>query len=804
MLTLLASSGESFLVLDKIWIIPALMVAAFVLTLFFGKSMRLPLKGAEFGLIAVVLALVLSTFSVLEWRNHVAEHDRRVESAVAAAPATGTAAEAEAAIPVEGAASAEVGLKAEGAASEGEGVAEPVRKIATWYRDGDTKITVGFHVDGFTVFMLFLVAFVSLCVHVYSLEYLKGDKRFTHYFAAVELFTGAMFWMVTSSSTVQLLFGWEVMGLCSFMLIGHWWEEHENSTAALKAFLTTRTGDIGLLIGIVMLFFLSGQSFDMRETNRLALSGAMNATTLTVAAVALFFGVMGKSAQFPLHTWLPDAMAGPTPASSLIHAATMVVAGVYVMARLFGVFFMGFHISAGGVNLGALIGAITLVMAAGLAFVQDDIKKVLAYSTVSQLGYMVMALGVGAWTGSIFHLFTHAFFKALLFQAAGSIAHSGSHHSFDMKKSMGGLRKYMPITFWTFMMGYLALAGVIPFSGFFSKDEILLGASKNGFFWMWLAGSIGAFMTAAYMTRALYLTFFGENRLMAAHGAHEAHADAHDNHALQAAHGVQAAHAVDLGHVAHAAHDVHGAHAAHDVHGAHDVHDVHGAHAAPVAHDDHGHGGDPHESNWLITGPLIALAVMSVIAGFVNIPQNHYWFAHLTETDYIEKIRSIKEIEHHFSWSVAIPSLLFAGAGIATGWVYMTQFKGDLGLVRRGGVFGLAHRTLKKKYYLDHLWTGVVVGGVKGPLAKVAYWFNQFVIDDFGVNKPAKFVSKSLAKAVYIVDQRAVDGVANSLGTGAGLGGGVLRTVQNGKVQSYAALFLGSVALITLGLLLFI
>jgi NADH-quinone oxidoreductase subunit L len=313
-----------------------------------------------------------------------------------------------------------------------------------------------------------------------------------------------MYVLVSSSTTLGALFGWEAMGLCSFMLIGHWWEEQANSDAALKAFFTTRTGDIGLLVGISILFFAAGGTFDIAAINHAALAGDISHTVLIAAGAALLCAVVGKSAQFPLHTWLPDAMAGPTPVSALIHAATMVVAGVYLLARLYGVFWEGFSIGNGGVNFVAVIGGITVVIAAALAFVQNDIKKVLAYSTVSQLGYMVMALGVGAWTAAVFHLFTHAMFKGLLFLGSGSVSHAV--HSFDMKKDMGGLRTYMPTTHKTFIIGSLALAGVPPLAGFWSKDEILLGARANGFELFMIVGLIGAFMTAAYMTRCVYLT----------------------------------------------------------------------------------------------------------------------------------------------------------------------------------------------------------------------------------------------------------------------------------------------------------
>ncbi|MBK5289711.1 MAG: NADH-quinone oxidoreductase subunit L, partial [Acidimicrobiia bacterium] len=391
-------------------------------------------------------------------------------------------------------------------------IVEPVIHATTWWRNGGLEFSVGTRIDGLAVMMLFVVTLISLLVHIYSTAYMHDDERFTYFYAALSLFTASMLTLVVASNTLQLLVGWELVGLCSFMLIGHWWEEKANTNAALKAFLTTRTGDIGLLIGVIVTFFAAGQTFDIGKINEAALGGIGGHTIWVVGASCLLLGIIGKSGQFPLHTWLPDAMAGPTPVSALIHAATMVVAGVYLGARLYGVFWQGFSIHDGGINPMALIGGITIIIGAALAFVQDDIKKVLAYSTISQLGYMVMGLGVGAWVGAVFHLFTHAFFKALLFLGAGSVSHSGSHHSFDMKKEMGGLRKYMPITYVTFMIGSLALAGIFPLAGFWSKDEILATAGQNGYALFMIVGLVGALMTAAYMTRCVYLTFFGEYR----------------------------------------------------------------------------------------------------------------------------------------------------------------------------------------------------------------------------------------------------------------------------------------------------
>ncbi len=468
------------------WVIPAIPAVSFLLILLFGK--RLPRKGSELGILAIGASFVLSCVAVYQWID-------RVENATGG----------------------EGGLRALGRGvfgaegGHGEAVVTPVLHHITWWQSGGVEFGIGIRMDGLAVMMCFVVTLISLLVHIYSTAYMHDDIRFTHYYAMLSLFTAAMLTLVVADNTLQVLLGWEGVGLCSFVLIGHWWEESANSAAALKAFLTTRTGDIGLMIGIIILYFTVG-SFDIGRTNAYALSPGADHALLLAAAVCLFIGIIGKSGQFPLHTWLPDAMAGPTPVSALIHAATMVVAGVYLGARLYPVFFNGFSIAAGGVNFMALIGGITIIIGALLAFVQADIKKVLAYSTISQLGYMVMALGSGAWVAAVFHLFTHAFFKALLFLGAGSVSHSGSHHSFDMKKDMGGLRKYMPITFWTFMIGSLALAGIFPFAGFWSKDEILVTVGKSGYDFFFVVGLVGAFLTAAYMTRCVYLTFFGEYR----------------------------------------------------------------------------------------------------------------------------------------------------------------------------------------------------------------------------------------------------------------------------------------------------
>ncbi len=685
--------------LENAWIIPAIPAASFLLILLLGK--RFPNKGSEIGIFAVGASFVLSIVAVVQWVDRV-----------------------------EGATGHSEGLRALGRSIFGaeagghgaEAVVRPVVNTITWWQSGTVEFTVGTRVDGLVVMMLFVVTLISLLVHVYSTAYLRGDVRYTHYYAMLSLFTASMLLLVVSENTLQMLVGWEGVGLCSFALIGHWWEEGANSDAALKAFLTTRTGDIGLLIGIVIMFFAAG-TFNIDGINQYALSPDAEHGLLLAGAVCLFIGVIGKSGQFPLHTWLPDAMAGPTPVSALIHAATMVVAGVFLVARLYPVFFEGFSIASGGVNLMALIGGITILVGAALAFVQRDIKKVLAYSTISQLGYMVMALGVGAWTAAVFHLFTHAFFKALLFLGAGSVSHSGSHHSFDMKADMGGLRKFMPVTFWTFIVGTLALAGIFPLAGFWSKDEILVTAGDTGFELFLVVGLVGAFLTAAYMTRCVYLTFFGEYR-------------------------------------------------------------------------GHGH---PHESEKAITIPLVVLAVMSVVAGFINaVPLEIHKF-----TEWVEPTIRFPALTHsEFSYPLAAFSVAVAAIGIGVAaFFYFQESHALKGLTERNALARAGYTLLERKLYLDDLYEKVIVGSIKGPIARGVYWFNQHVID--GIVNGVGRGSQRLGHFVYdVIDQKVVDGAANGIAEVTGETGGLLRYLQSGRVQRYALFLFAAVGLLSLALLI--
>ena len=496
--------------LENAWLIPLIPGVAFFLIILLGK--RLPMKGAELGLASMAASLVLAVGTAYQWVQR-----------------TDAASGTEEAGPLGIAA----GFARSIAVSEGghaEPYVEPVIRQWTWWESGGVQFGIGEQIDGLAMMLLFLVAFISLLVQVFSLEYVRDDRRYTHFFAALTLFSAGMLVMVLAPNMVQLILGWEIMGLCSFMLIGHWWEEEANARAALKAFFTVRVGDVGLLVGTAILFFgansyaqenLGASGFSIQGISGWALSGEASHLVLVTAGVALFCACIGKSGQFPLHTWLPDAMAGPTPVSSLLHSSTMVVAGVFLVARLYPVFWEAFSIPDVSVNLIVLIAAITIVISALLAFVQNDIKKVLAYSTVGQLGYMMLGLGAGAWLPAVFHIFTHAFFKCSLFLCAGSVSHSGSHHSFDMKQDMGGLAKKMPITATAWMISALALAGVFPLAGFFSKDEIIDNVGHNGYTtFMWIA-LIGAFLTAAYTVRATYLTFFGTPRGAAAGHGHD-------------------------------------------------------------------------------------------------------------------------------------------------------------------------------------------------------------------------------------------------------------------------------------------
>jgi len=377
-----------------------------------------------------------------------------------------------------------------------------------WLYLGDVKMHLGILINPLTSIMLIVVTLVSMLVQIYSTGYMKGDRSFAKFFAYISLFSFSMLGIVLANNMLQLFVFWELVGLCSYLLIGFWYEKPEAAEAGKKAFVVTRFGDFGFLVGVVILSTIAGtfsfKGIEQYVSSSLA-AGTLSVGLLTVIMLLLFSGAVGKSAQFPLHVWLPDAMEGPTPVSALIHAATMVAAGVFMVARLFTLFMS----APQALLIVAYIGGFTAIFAASIALVQNDIKRVLAFSTLSQLGYMMLALGVGGYTSGMFHLTTHAFFKALLFLGAGSVIHA--MHTNDIRE-MGGLHKKMPITSWTFLIATLAISGIYPLSGFWSKDEILVNILESGHTWLYWVASITAFMTAFYMMRLYLMTFTGEAR----------------------------------------------------------------------------------------------------------------------------------------------------------------------------------------------------------------------------------------------------------------------------------------------------
>ena len=730
------------------WIIPLIPAVSFVLILAFGK--KLPRGGSEIGIASVAICFVLAITVFAGWmgrvdgpaiKSHSGSTEQSVEKGVHSTEEKGTSTEGEG---EEGAAgtgalfaTAPVAASTAVAAEEAEGEkayhsTPAVQRNVTWFQNDGVDIKVGTLVDGLSAIMLVVVTLISLLVHVFSTDYVAGDRRYTHYFGFLSLFTASMLFFVLSDNVLQMIVGWELVGLCSFALIGHWWEEKPNSDAALKAFLTNRVGDIGLLVGMIILYFAAG-TFDTITINTLANEGGIEHFTLLVASLCLITAVMSKSGQFVLHTWLPDAMAGPTPVSALIHAATMVVAGVFLIARLYGVFFNGLSIGTSTINVLAVVGSVTLLFGALLAFVQSDIKKVLAYSTVSQLGYMVMALGVGAWTAAIFHLFTHAIFKACLFLGSGSLAHH--IHSFDMKKDMGGMRKVMPTTFKTFVIATAALVAVPPLAGFWSKDEILAGAQQlggGGYPLMLVMGTLTAACTGAYMMRAIWYVFYGEPR------------------------GKSAEHQL-------------------------------------------------HENGPRITWPLIILAGGAIVAGFTNVPDSGVLsfvpeglalrFEHFVEptAGYFPEINHPK-----FNIVLAIISTGVGLSGVAIAYAWYWKGIGLHGITERNRFARAGYRVLENKYYLDKLYTDIIAGSVKGPMARATNWVNQNIIDGF-VNLVGTTARRSGEFVYTRIDQGVVDNVVKGSGLAAEGSGQVLRKAQTGKVQTYGAyLFLGAVILVAI------
>ncbi len=581
--------------------------------------------------------------------------------------------------------------------------------IYEWMVLGGLKMEIGFLVDGLTAMMMAVVSFVSLMVHIYTIGYMEEDPGYQRFFSYISLFTFSMLMLVMSNNFLQLFFGWEAVGLVSYLLIGFWFKKPTAIFANMKAFIVNRVGDFGFILGIGLIAAYAGtlnyaEAFAKGgDLARIVFPGS-DWMLITVACICLFIGAMGKSAQFPLHVWLPDSMEGPTPISALIHAATMVTAGIFMVARMSPLF----ELSDTALSVVLVIGAITALFMGFLGIVQNDIKRVVAYSTLSQLGYMTVALGASAYSVAVFHLMTHAFFKALLFLAAGSVI-IGMHHEQDIR-NMGGLRKYMPITWITSLLGSLALIGTPLFAGFYSKDSIIEAVHASrlpGAGFAYFAVVAGVFVTAFYSFRMYFLVFHGEERFR-----HKPFPGEHDHH-----------------------------------------------HAATP----------PHESPWVITAPLILLALPSVVIGYMTIGPMLFgdFFKGSIVVDAVRHPAMAEMAgEFHGAWAMAMHSLttlplwLAVGGVAAAWWFYLKQPAIPAALKAR---FAWLYRLLDNKYYMD--------------------WFNEHVLA-----AGARLAGVGLWKGgdVGLIDGALVNGSARAVGAVAQ----VTRLLQTGYLYFYALVML--------------
>ena len=590
--------------------------------------------------------------------------------------------------------------------------------VYTWLVSDSVTMQVGFLIDRLSALMMVVVTFVSLCVHIYTIGYMRDDPGYQRFFSYISLFTFAMLMLVMANNFMQLFFGWEGVGVVSYLLIGFWYTRPTATAAGLKAFLVNRVGDFGFVLGIAGVLYYTGSlhysdafsAAPQIATQMLPMSSTQNVQALTLICICLFVGAMGKSAQVPLHVWLPDSMEGPTPISALIHAATMVTAGIFMVARMSPLF----EYSETALSFVLVIGATTAFFMGLLGIVNNDIKRVIAYSTLSQLGYMTVALGVSAYSAAIFHLMTHAFFKALLFLGAGSVI-IAMHHEQDMRK-MGGLAKYMPITAVTTWIGALALIGTPFFSGFYSKDTIIeaVGASHRwGAGYAYFCVLAGVFVTALYTFRMLFMTFHGPERFR--HAAH------HD-----------AAQAQEASH-----------------------HDAH--------HDTASHA-DPKESPAVITGPLIALAIPSVVIGFLTVGTVLFGDYFGDSIRVLEKNAVVAELAREFHGPVVFalrgfltPTFALALAGVIAAWFFFLRRPSLADAAARH--WSAVRRVLVNKYYFD--------------------WFNERIV------APAALL---LGRGLWhggdqaVIDGAFVDGTAATIGRA----GRLLRRDQSGYLYSNA------------------
>ena len=651
----------------------------------------------------------------------------------------------------------------------------PPIPLATANGIGTFQVPWAFRLDPLSAVMILVVTGVGFLIHVYSTAYMQDEPRgaYSRFFCYLNLFCFFMLTLVLGANLPVMFVGWEGVGLCSYLLIGFWYEKQSASDAGKKAFIVNRIGDWGFVLGMMMIFFTFG-TLDFRGVTQAV--AAMPVETGTFGAVSiicllLFIGATGKSAQIPLYVWLPDAMEGPTPVSALIHAATMVTAGVYMVARTSALFVHAPLVMA----IVAVIGGLTALVAATIGLVQNDIKRVLAYSTVSQLGYMFLATGVGAFAAGIFHLMTHAFFKALLFLGSGSVIHAMAGEQ-NMQR-MGGLRKFLPVTYVTMLVGTLAIAGIPPFSGFFSKDEILYRAFF-GYHVMWYLAVFTALLTAFYMYRLLSLTFLGAYRgpSFSSHASAAAVVEA-------AGHGV--VHPVDAhahGQAQRRAHDV--------THGAAD--------ATTVWHG-------PHESPRAMTVPLIALAIGAVFAGFVGVPAalgggNAFerflepsLAHHAVETSAEAGVagdagHSASTESTGVEWALMLLSVGVAVAGILTArHFYLVNPEIPSRLAR---TWPRTYALLLSKYYVDEAYAATVVSGTMSG-SRGLWGFDRVVID--GAVDGSGWLTRIAAWCSHMIDKYVVDGLVNFVAWAAGEGSLLFRRLQTGLVQNYALMMLAGV-----------
>ncbi|MDQ0257210.1 NADH-quinone oxidoreductase subunit L [Evansella vedderi] len=618
--------------IQNAWLIPVFPLIAFIILLFFGRYLKQ--KSAYVGITAMALSFILAVLVLFE----------RIGG-------------------------------------------DTYTNTITWLTFGDSTISMGYEVTALNAMMLIVVTLVSLVVHIFSKEYMHEDDRINVFYSYLGLFSFSMLGLVLAPNILQLFIFWELVGLCSYLLVGFWFFKPEAAAAAKKAFLTTRIGDVGLLIGLVLLFTATG-SFEYGEVFAAMEAGLLNGTIsealVTVIAICIFLGAVGKSAQFPLHVWLPDAMEGPTPVSALIHAATMVAAGVYLVGVMYPVFLA----SNTAMTVVAYTGAITAIFAATIALVNTDIKRILAYSTVSQLGLMILALGTVGYVAGLFHLMTHAFFKALLFLGAGSVIY-GLHHRQDIRK-MGGLWSRMKVTSITFLIGALAIAGVPPLAGFWSKELVLAAVWYEGDIFLFILAVLTSLLTAFYMFRLFFKAFTGEFR-----GDHEPHG----------------------------------------------------------------------ENSKLMTMPLVVLATLAVVAGFVNTPFGFWLEGFLTEG------LNVGYSAHGDAWLIFL-SIGIAVAGIALAWAM--YYKKSIPEDFLSSKFPGAHKVLLNKYYMDE------------------FYQKAFVLP-----------TVTIGKFFWEVDRSIIDGIVNFVGRSTRNSGRTFAKRHDGQLQTYGLVtIIGGLAVIAVAFVL--